>query len=240
MKETFAIDIGNSRIKVGAFDSGELKKVEFFETLDQMDISKYTPGRTIISSVADDPTSIAGIFAPEKYLLLDRKTKMPVEVNYRTPETLGLDRLAGVIAAHHLYQSPCLVIDLGSCITYDIIDDNAVFQGGAITPGISMRFKAMNKFTANLPDLTKTWEDEDIDYPGRSTKSCMSTGTINGIIDEMEGMIARTERDLGNINVVMTGGDSSFFETKLKARIFVRPNLVLIGLNQILIFNEED
>ncbi len=236
MESTYAVDIGNSRIKSAEFRGDVIGEIKYWD--DVKDVLPEIDGRrTIISSVRVDRSLLAKIFSKGNIILFDRETPVPISLEYDTPETLGLDRIAGVVGAYFLY-GPSLVIDMGSCITYDLVDSDGVFKGGVISPGVSMRLKSMNLLTANLPDVSENWESFNGDLPGKSTRNNLLHGAIDGVLSEIEGFIDRFQRKLGKINIVMTGGDSAFFESRVKAHIFVRPNLVLTGLNRILVYNE--
>lgn len=233
------VDMGNTRIKTGVFKGQKLEYVNFFDSPDQIKL-KEIPEKVIISNVSrfkidELPDSIID----RNPLVFDRSTKIPVEIVYDSPETLGLDRIAGVVGAFNEFpDSSCLVIDLGSCITYDLINNKGQFLGGVISPGLKMRFRAMNQFTGNLPDLTQSWKDIELLKIGKTTKGCMVKGGIEGILHEIGGFVRNFEEEIGDLNVIMTGGDSSVFESIIKAPIFVRPNLVVAGLNRILNYNE--
>jgi type III pantothenate kinase len=134
-------------------------------------------------------------------------------------------------------KANCLVVDAGTCITCEFIDSQGKYWGGAISPGLSMRFKAMNTFTARLPLV------EPVDNPpliGDSTVSSMQSGVIHGVVDELDGAIKRYSEKFDDLKVILTGGDCRFFENKLKASIFAVPELVLRGLNSILLYNIRD
>ena len=128
------------------------------------------------------------------------------------------------------------MIDIGSCVTYDLVVSNK-FQGGIISPGWQMRLNAMNNFTSSLPLLTK---NVAMEHTGQSTKQCMQSGAFNGLLHEMEGIIAHYTEKIPDLQVVLCGGDAKTFETNLKPHIFVQPNLVLIGLNRILEYHNAD
>jgi len=190
----------------------------------------------IISSVAVDAEKIRS-FLQKKYLLIEynSETEVPVTNNYKTPETLGSDRLAAACAGHFYFPGKnVLIIDAGTCIKYDLINVKGEYLGGAISPGIHMRFKAMNTFTENLPLVVPRKTEQ---APGNSTENSMLSGVMNGTLYEMEGMIAAYEKELQPLEVILSGGDMNYFAAQLKNRIFAVPNIVLIGLNEILKFN---
>lgn len=234
-----AIDSGNTFSKVGWFEKDRLLRSAFglrFEELIQV-VRSERPERIIFSSVsytADEFQQALQLNVP--VLRLTNKTAMPVRINYDTPETLGVDRLAAAVGASHLYPSRALVvIDAGTCITYDLVDQERVFQGGAIAPGLRMRLKAMHHFTRRLPLIE---EPEAVSLIGKSTVKAMHSGAANGMMAEVRGMIAAYRDEYPGAEVVMCGGDLTFFESRLKLPIFAVPELVLIGLNRILQYND--
>jgi type III pantothenate kinase len=167
--------------------------------------------------------------------MLDHKLPLPIKNNYGTPETLGVDRIAAVCGAQQIFPfQNCLVIDAGTCVTFDIIDKDGVYYGGAISPGMHMRFKAVHTFTARLPLISPVPEAKLI---GDSTETSIQSGVINGMAAEMVGIIQRYQVKFNDLRVILCGGDTLFFENKLKASIFASPELVLVGLNSILIYN---
>ena len=193
---------------------------------DSIIISSVTTEATVISSWAKQ--------VRKKYILT-HELPLPIKNGYTTPITLGVDRIAGVCGAHqHFPDRPCLVIDSGTCITYDFIDRDGVFLGGGISPGLSMRFEAVHTFTARLPLVQMI---ESAPLIGNSTETCIQSGVLNGVIEELNGIINRYQEKFEGLQVILCGGDARFFENKLKASIFALPNLVLSGLNSILIYN---
>jgi type III pantothenate kinase len=171
-------------------------------------------------------------------LVLSHETPLPFKSLYHTPETLGLDRMAAVAGSNILHpKQNCLVVDIGTCITFDLIDESGTYHGGGISPGIEMRLKAMHKFTSKLPIITFNGSTELI---GKTTKQCMLSGVANGTIAEIEGILYRYKQFFEDLTIIFCGGGSKFFETKIKEHIFAVPNLVLIGLNRILRYNLND
>lgn len=167
--------------------------------------------------------------------LLSHKTPLPFKNNYKTPESLGMDRLAAVAGAYFNYpRQNCLVIDAGTCITYDFIDASGQYHGGGISPGLHMKLKALKKFTSKLPLIAFR---PDVELIGKNTKESILSGVVNGTLAEIEGVINRYQQFYNDLIIIICGGDSNFFESKLKGRIFAEPKLVLIGLNRILLNN---
>jgi len=168
-------------------------------------------------------------------LVLNENTKLPFINKYKTPKTLGVDRIALIAAAIFRYPNEnVLIFDAGSCLTYDFINNNKVFYGGAISPGIEMRYKALNSYTENLPKLSAI---EKIPSEGNTTENAIHFGVINGIIQEIEGVISLFKAKNKKLTVVLTGGDTIFLAKNIKSTIFANPNFLLEGLNGILIYN---
>ena len=230
------IDIGNSLVKYAVFSGNEiieLKKMEIEnEALIKNLLSEYKIKSIIISSVRKERDWNFNI----RTIVLSEKTKLPITLQYKTPQTLGNDRIANVVAVTSLYKNKnILVIDAGTCITFDFIDNNSCYHGGRISPGLNMRYKSLNEFTSNLPKLSIT---KDFTLFGDNTNSSIITGVQMGIISEIEGFISDLKKEKEDLIVILTGGDTFFFENNLKNGIFADPNLVLKGLNEILKYNE--
>ncbi|HEX8037818.1 MAG TPA: type III pantothenate kinase [Chryseosolibacter sp.] len=232
------IDSGNSAAKVGIFDHLRLAENHAFPTLDNVrDFMEHTNyDNLIISSVKSDAASIASWVPKEKKtFILSKDLPLPIRNLYSTPETLGMDRLAAVCGARQLFPSShCLVIDAGTCITYDFIDKSGSYHGGSISPGMRMRFQAVNTFTAKLPLVSPK---AGVKLIGDSTETSIQSGVVNGLLAEIEGIISQYIDKYPGLNVILCGGDAGFFENQLKASIFASPELVLTGLNSILIYN---
>lgn len=242
--KNIVIDIGNSAVKVAIFEDGSLLEVDVVADMteeylrDKWLTHGFSQG--IISSVRPD----CGEW--ERFLLtlsvncriFTTSAYTGISMGYLTPETLGLDRFAAVIGARYLYaNADCLIIDAGTCVTYDFIDSNAHFAGGSIAPGIQMRFRALNAFTGKLP-LLDPGMDTDFSS-GVDTNSAMRSGVLLGITYEAEGFIARFLKKYPNLQVLLCGGDVKFFDRQLKNSIFAdrvktEPHLVLYGLNEVL------
>lgn len=231
------IDIGNARIKSALFEGNELIGDHAFGDLDSA-LSFWRTmefGPSLVSSVSLSAEELAEKI-PFPFHFLSYSTVLPILNGYATPKTLGLDRIAAAVGAWDLAgRKPVLAIDLGSCITFEFIDELAIYRGGAISPGLQMRAKAMNSFTARLPlvDLDKKPES----LTGDSTITCMQTGIWYGVEFELSGQIAAYRLKIPEIKVYICGGDSVSFESLAKDHIFVVPNLVLHGLNSILNHN---
>lgn len=233
-----AVDFGNTSIKAGLFEEDQLiERIVFDREKKILDLIKLKkPEHCIFSSVRKGNRKIlqeAGKFC--NTIGLNSQTPIPLHNLYATPQTLGTDRIAAVVGAQHLYPDRnVLVIDAGTCITYDLLDAEGSYHGGAISPGMDIKFKALHKFTSKLPSIAFRSSYELI---GKTSKGSMLSGVINGTIAEMEGMIIRYEQYFEELTILICGGKSKFFESKIKGHIFAIPDLVLIGLNQILRFN---
>jgi type III pantothenate kinase len=232
------VDFGNSSAKVGIFDQRDLIEKYILNSSSELQtfLGKSTSENIIVSSVSQDSGQILDWAKGSiNKFILTHTLALPITNQYSTPETLGVDRIAGVCGAQSLFpDTGCLVIDMGSCITYDFLDDKGVYHGGSISPGLSMRFKAVHTFTARLP-LVKPLADPPL--IGKTTETNIQSGVLNGLTAEIKGIISLYQHKFKNIKVILCGGDAHFFENKLKGVIFAVPELVLIGLNSILIHN---
>jgi type III pantothenate kinase len=232
------IDDGNSATKVGIFDHQTLLEKHAFNSKDELSkfLTSSAHENVIICSVKGEGKSIAEMLQyRKKVFIVDHTLPLPITNHYKTPNTLGVDRLAGVCGATEIFPfEHCLVIDSGTCITFDFIDREKNYLGGGISPGMNMRFKAMHTFTAKLPLISPR---PDVPLVGASTEECMQSGVVNGIIAEMNGIIEQYNQKYSGVRVILCGGDTGFFENQLKASIFASPELVLIGLNSILNYN---
>jgi type III pantothenate kinase len=235
------VDIGNTRVKVAVFRGDVLVSLEISfkrytykilkKHLDSSDVSA-----AILSNTSEVDGSVLSLFsALPCFIHLDHLTRIPIALNYETPHTLGRDRIAAAIGAVKRYPSkPVLFIDMGTCITMNFVNSKSEFEGGNISPGISMRLKAMHKFTARLPHAPIMVPEE---FFGKNTVKGLQNGAVKGTIREIDTFIDETRSKFGAINVILTGGDALLFEKYTKNQIFVAPNLVLEGLNEILRYN---
>ncbi len=236
-----AIDIGNARIKLGIYKNDELVEKQTWESWDLNDLKTWTTNQNIqnviLCNVGQEVPPEIEQFLHQHffYIELNSETPLPIQNAYQTPKTLGKDRIAAVVGAFALFPNQtCVAIDAGTCITYEVLTKEGVYLGGNIAPGLQMRLEAMHHFTAKLP-LVEIAETES--WIGYSTKSAMQNGAQLGLILEIDGFIERCRRELGELNVILTGGDADFLATYIKSKIFVNPNLVLQGLNKILNYN---
>ena len=231
------LDVGNSLLKIALFEKSELiQKFKFSENYKRNIediISKYKVTHSIISNVGRIDDSIINILKESTNLLLvSNQLKIPFKNLYKSKNTLGQDRLALVSAAAFNFPNEnVLIVDVGSCITYDFKNNNNEYLGGGISPGISMRFKSLNTFTSNLPLI-----DFDSIYRliGNNTKNSITSGVVNGTISEINGIIQQYREEFKNIRIILTGGDSNFLLKRIKNTIFADRNFLLIGLNKLL------
>ncbi len=236
------IDIGNTFIKVYLFEDRKIsmtQKIESNNTDKLFGLVKDMPmpGNAIISSVVKLPVHFYEKLNTyiKNVLVLDQNTPLPIKNNYETKEDLGKDRIAAAVGANTIFpETNVLVIDAGTALTIDFVSENNEYQGGNISPGLTMRFKALNKFTSKLPLLNKS---EQYYLNAKNTKSAIVSGVQNGIIFELDSYIDKYHSLYPDLKVILTGGDSFFFEHKLKNRIFAKPFLTAIGLNRILEYN---
>lgn len=241
------IDIGNSRTKLAIFDDQRLIKTEILKNLGQHQLKTYLDEaritHSIISSVNEEITALENILQENtRYIRFSASLKTGINNQYKSPATLGLDRLAGLLGAKSRFpDTNCLVIDAGTCITYDAVDKSGLYEGGSISPGLHMRLKAMHTFTGRLPQVDLT---DFNDWQGRDTVSGMLSGVLNGCVSEVKGFIETYNSKYPGLQVILCGGDAKFFDTRLKSSIFAHtlktePDLVLIGLNEV-IRNDQD
>jgi type III pantothenate kinase len=236
------VDIGNTRVKVAVFDVETLVYNQIYDSVLKREnieyiSARYPIDRAIVSQVGP-LMDYDSLFADISYKILSADLKLPIQNLYKTPATLGSDRLAAAVGAVALYPNQNnLVIDMGTCITLDFVSSHNEYLGGAIMPGISMKFKALHTFTDKLPLLTFDNGDE-VDIVGDDTRSSIFTGIINGTTMELEGFVERYVEKFGKMNIIFTGGDAIYFEKRVKFPNFVNSNLLLVGLNKILNTNE--
>jgi type III pantothenate kinase len=238
------IDIGNTKIKVAVLEQDTIIDKEIIDASELLiciknKLNKYKKITcSIVSSVAKCPNeAIEVLKSSTDLLLISTETKFPFHNKYATPETLGLDRK--VLVAGAVLKFPkqnCLIIDAGSCITYDFVDNKSNYFGGAISPGIAMRYNALNNFTAKLPLLEMEYPKELI---GNSTEQSIHSGIINGFLYEMEGFIANYTKEHKDLTIILTGGDTDFLAKRLKSTIFANSNFLLESLNLLYQYNKK-
>ncbi len=235
------VDIGNTRIKLAVYEFNTLITLiivtpqTLTESLNEIK-NKYKIERAIVSSVTEIPAELELFLNELTYcMLLSNNTKVPFINKYESPTTLGVDRIALVSGASVQFpKKDVLVIDAGTCITYDFLNHKNCYLGGAISPGINMRLQAMNFYTKKLPLIP--FVDKELEI-GNTTESAILFGAVNGVLAEIEGFIAHFVAKSENLTVVLTGGDSIFLAKRLKNSIFANSNFLLEGLNSILAYN---
>ncbi len=238
------IDIGNTFIKVFVF---EKRKISFTQKISSTNILKIfdlindfqKPENIIVSSVIKLPDDFYRKInnIAKKIFFLDEKTNLPIVNKYKSKTSLGKDRIAAAVGANTIFPNTnVLVIDAGTAVTLDFVNENNEYHGGNISPGMQMRFKALNAFTNKLPLLDKS---EQFFLTSNNTNDAIISGVQNGIIFEIDTYINEYKKKYVDLKVILTGGDSFFFEHKLKNRIFAKPFLTAVGLNRILEYNAE-
>jgi type III pantothenate kinase len=241
MAANLCIDWGNTLVKAGIFVNDRLQEVKSFSGDDAMSvlsemIDYHRPGHCILCSVTFNPQGVEDMLCDQipAYIKLDGKTALPIMNAYST-DSLGNDRIPLAVAANLLYPGKNnLVISVGTCITYNFIQKTGIFRGGAISPGIRMRLKAMHAFTDKLPEVEMEGE---LVLLGYDTSTGMRSGAVYGVAAEIDGMIADFSKQYPDFNAVLTGGDAAYLGNKVKSQIFADPELLLKGLNLILKHN---
>jgi type III pantothenate kinase len=240
------VDAGNTSVKVAVFQGDKMisdesfqkevfqKKIEktlkMFPEIDQMITSSVTK--------LSDHTKQFIANLDIKVLKLTHETNVPFQNNYATPETLGVDRIALVVAAVAQYpKQNVLIIDAGTCITYDFKTSDEIYLGGGISPGIQLRYKTLNLLTANLPLLEAEAPEN---YIGNSTNNAIHSGVTLGVITEIDGFIERYKEQFEHLTVILTGGDTNFLAKRLKNTIFANSKFLLQGLNNVLEYNRHN
>lgn len=236
------IDVGNTMIKLGVFNLEQLKlkktckKEDFLQTL--REVSKSFPNiKNVLVATVGHLTEEQSAELEHHYsvLYLDQKTEVPFNNKYSTPHTLGVDRIAVISAAAQQFPNKnVLVVDAGTCITYDFISSENEYLGGAISPGITLRYQALHSFTKKLPLLNAQQPESFI---GDSTDTSIHSGVVNGVLHEIDGFIENYKNKFADLTVILTGGDTHFLRDSIKNDIFANSNFLLEGLNQILEYN---
>jgi type III pantothenate kinase len=233
-------DIGNTSTKLALFEGRKKISVIRTEDADCRELEELLSlnriERAIISSVRKLPQFVPDLLFKNirTVHVLSYMSKLPFRIEYESPETLGSDRIAAVAGAYELYGGKeTLVIDAGTAITYDFMS-GAGYKGGNISPGISMRFRALNSFTDQLP-LVKI--PEKYSFPGRNTNDAIAAGVISGVIYEINEYIRTFEKKHSDIKVILTGGDGGYLKEKIKYQVDYMPDIVIDGLNYILEYN---
>lgn len=234
------IDAGNTFTKLGYFSRGRL--LEHFRISNDSGRQSFPHGGSItsciVSATADVPAAVTNfIEGIDNVWHLSHETLLPFNNEYKSPATLGRDRMAGVAGVKHLFpERNALVIDAGTAITYDLIDESGTYCGGRISPGLGMRYRALHQFTGRLPEISHR---EVTSIYGDDTESSILTGTFQGLVEEVNGTIRTFAEKYPNLVVALCGGDAHHLVNHVNYRIFALPNLILLGLHQILTHNAQ-
>ena len=231
---TCVVDAGNSRLKRGWFRAGKLQKVEVLTHNQWQQPLPHQPAKVCIASVSLPEANLAAWFTAQgvqTVKVFDAQSPLPFETAYTSPQSLGSDRKLLIIGANALYPGQNrLIIGLGTCITYDLVNSQGKHMGGDISPGLHMRWQAMHQQTARLPlvDMPAIWPTL-----GTDTISALQTGVLQGLVAEIKGRKAQLELILNDLTIILSGGDAHFFENRLDSAIFAEPNLALFGLHAL-------
>ena len=236
------IDVGNTYVKFAIYNQGKLNEKVIGELNDfenmVLEVIKDNPqiDQAIVSSVGRlSDAHLKSLKDKLRVLELSHSLKLPFKNLYATPKTLGVDRIALVSASVEQFPDRnVLIIDAGTCITYDFINTKNEYLGGAISPGIRLRYRTLNNLTANLP-LLETEMPQDI--LGDSTENSIHSGVVFGVLKEIDGVIDDYVKEYSDLTVILTGGDTKFLSNQLKNSIFANSNFLLEGLNFILEYN---
>ncbi len=233
------IDIGNTSTGLSLFEGKDLFATSTINECIFKSVQDFVANKdvsaAIISSVKEINPEIVRILDHYKALIFSQNLSVPIKNKYKTPDTLGMDRLAAVVGAYFLYpRKDIVIVDAGTCLTIDFLNSEGEYIGGKISPGIEMRYKALHTFTDKLPLVSK---EKDSPVIGNDTISSILSGVQRGVLAEVRSIISEYRLKKPNAIAVITGGDCFFFEKELKNSIFANRNLVMIGLNEILDFN---
>jgi type III pantothenate kinase len=234
------VDIGNTDTKLAVYDGRDKISLTHFNDLNCNELEKMFSGmnieKAIISSVKEIPPFIFDLFSANLQFvhILSYKSNLPFKIEYETPETLGTDRIAAVAGAFlNFCNDEILIIDAGTAITYEFLSEGT-YKGGNISPGLMMRFKALNKFTNKLPLVLPS---DSYSFPGLNTQDAIMAGVITGISYEINEYIRTFKKEHIDCKIVLTGGDGEFLKEKIKSQLTYMPDIVIDGLNYILEYN---
>lgn len=238
------IDTGNTRTKFAVFDGTDIVASGILENTEQYTVlfGQYTIEAVIASSVGQNIDFQSITPQQTHFYTLSAQLPLPIQIDYDTPETLGADRIAACVGATEFFASQnCLVIDAGTCITIDFIDNRGTYHGGAIMPGFSMKFEALHTFTKKLPLLHLSDSKELPRTAGKTTDESILSGVVNGTLFEIEGFVNCYKSIYNDLQITITGGDAKLLSEQLKDkhRHTISKDLTLIGLNKILEYNEK-
>ena len=224
------VDAGNTSVKVALVKNSQILSVHRFAQVSDA-LSTISDADVVCASVLNENFRQFFIERGTSFYQITHQSTLPFKSAYGSMETIGVDRLCNMAAAFKLFGSQnCLVVDIGTCIKFDFISENNVYLGGSIAPGIELRYKALYEHTSQLPMLDFK---SAVSIIGEDTNKSMHSGVINGIQHEIQGMIMRYEKDFGDIKILITGGDASYFEFPQKSNIFANKNLTLEGIVEI-------
>lgn len=231
------VDVGNTRVKAAVFEGDTVLdcfvfgKDELAVNIEKILKNFKTIIQMVVSSVGDvEKQSFLAFESEVKVHFISNEDAFPFFNNYGTPKTLGVDRMVLAAGATLLYPNQNrLIIDAGTCVTYDFVDENNVYQGGAIAPGLRLRYEALHNFTAKLPLLTLESPES---YVGKSTAASIHSGVVNGLVYEIDGFVDEYKAACTKIIIILTGGDAVFLAKRLKNTIFANSNFLLESLNQ--------
>lgn len=232
------LDIGNTRTKIATIKNRSIVDFSFLDSSEELIKDRLVDYKDI------DKAIVSNVNSDFKYpdlnfplLELNHRTPIPFKLDYKTPTTLGLDRIALVASAVNQYPNTnCLVIDAGTCITYDFVNASGMYKGGGISPGLSMRLKSLAHYTSRLPKVSY---QKDFMLIGDSTESSILSGAVGGFKREIEATIGEYKKRYPSLITIITGGDIKVFDYLAKNSIFAAPDFLLLGLNHILEYNAE-
>tara|TARA_B100000902_G_scaffold374153_1_gene402866 strand:+ start:134 stop:856 length:723 start_codon:yes stop_codon:yes gene_type:complete len=234
VKPFVIVDAGNTSVKVAHIKNSHIQSVHRFAHISDA-LSTISDADVVCASVLNENFKQLFINSGGSFHQITHQSKLPFKSVYGSMETIGVDRLCNMAAAFKLFESQnCLVVDIGTCIKFDFLSENNLYLGGSIAPGIELRYKALHEHTSQLPMLDFKSATAII---GGDTNKSMHSGVINGIQHEIQGMILRYEKDFGDLKILITGGDASYFDFPQKSNIFANKNLTLEGIVEIYEFN---
>ena len=224
------VDAGNTSVKVAHVKNSQILSVHRFAQVSDA-LTTISDADVVCASVLNENFRQFFIERGTSFYQITHQSTLPFKSAYGSMETIGVDRLCNMAAAFKLFGSQnCLVVDIGTCIKFDFISENNVYLGGSIAPGIELRYKALHEHTSQLPMLDFK---SAVSIIGEDTNKSMHSGVINGIQHEIQGMIMRYKKDFGDLKILITGGDASYFEFPQKSNIFANKNLTLEGIVEI-------
>ena len=234
------VDIGNTHTKLGLFDGLELQLTQKFSSAEiipwQSILNTHKITHSILSHVGKARLDLETLYNNTHCVEVHHKLKLPFTSDYNPFTNLGIDRVVGLAAAANSFpHENVLIIDAGTCVTYDLITAKAHHIGGVISPGVMMRYQSMHRFTHQLPNLEI---EVPSSFPSTNTEEAMHHGVISSVIAEMEAFISRFETSIPIFRIILTGGDAGFLSKRLKNGILADENFLAIGLNLLLETNK--